>query len=160
MSTPESKRSLTATELAAMSGLEYLQSMIDGKHPFPPMSATLSFHLTEVGPGRATIAGEPRPEYYNPGGTIHGAWAAALLDSCMGSSIHTTLPPHTRFTTVEFKINMLRPISIETGTVYGYGRLVKPGQRIAFADGELKDGEGRLLATGTTTCLIFPPEDR
>lgn len=159
MNTPDPKRKLSAADLAGMSGLEYLQTMIAGLHPFPPMSATLSFHLSEVSPGRATILGEPKPEYYNPGGSVHGAWAAALLDSCMGSAIHTSLPPRTWFTTVEFKINMLRPISAETGTVTGHGRLVKPGQRIAFADGELKDAEGRLLATGTTTCLIFPPDD-
>ena len=119
------------------------------------MAHTLGFRLTEVGEGRAVITGETSPDYCNPNGSIHGSWAAAVLDSCMGSSVHSMLPDGTGFTVVEFKIDFVRPITVDTGTVEAEGVVVNVGKRVGIADGVLRDVKGRILARGTTTCLIF-----
>jgi uncharacterized protein (TIGR00369 family) len=114
--------------------------------------------LSEVEEGRAVITGETAANYCNPDGTIHGAWPAALLDSCMGSAVHSTLPAGASFTIVEFKIDFVRPILIGTGKVKADGTIVNVGRRIGRADGVLRDSSGKILAKGTTTCLITRPE--
>jgi uncharacterized protein (TIGR00369 family) len=139
-----------------VTGLEYLERVVDGRIPHPSMAATLGFRLTDVGEGRAVITGRTSTDYCNPNGTLHAAWATALLDSCMGSSVHSTLGDGTGFTTVEFKIDFVRPITAETGEVIAEGRVVNVGKRLGIADGIARDAEGRVLARGTTTCLIFP----
>ena len=121
------------------------------------MAHTLGFRLTEVEDGRAVISGETGPDYCNPNGSIHGSWAAALLDSCMGSSVHSTLAAGAGFTVVEFKIDFVRPITVRTGKVKAEGNVVKVGKQIGMAEGILRDSEGKTLAKGTSTCLIFRP---
>ena len=138
-----------------MTGLEYLTRVVDGRIAHPSMAHTLGFRLTEVGDGRAVISGETCADYCNPNGSIHGSWAAALLDSCMGSSVHSTLPDGTGFTVVEFKIDFVRPITVDTGKVTAEGRVVNVGNRIGIADGIMRDANGRILARGTTTCMTF-----
>jgi uncharacterized protein (TIGR00369 family) len=138
-----------------MTGLDYLERVVDGRVAHPSMALTLGFRLTEVSDGRAVISGTTAPEYCNPNGTIHGSWAAALLDSCMGSSIHSTLPAGVGFTVVEFKIDFVRPITVDTGDVAAEGTIVNVGKRIGIADGVMRDDRDRVLARGTTTCLIF-----
>ena len=146
---------VNAAELRHMSGLEFVQALIDGRLPSPPMATTLSFRLVEADEGRAVFTGEPSTEFYNPIGSVHGGWAATVLDSCMGCAVQTTLPAGVGYTTLEFKIDLVRAITGGTGPVRGEGRVIKSGRRVALADGELRDGEGRLLARGTTTCLVF-----
>ena len=138
-----------------MTGLEYLQGVVDGSIEHPSMAHTLGFRLTEVEDGRAVITGETSSDYCNPNGSIHGAWPAALLDSCMGSAVHSTLPEGAGFTVVEFKIDLVRPITVASGIVRAEGRVVNVGRRIGLADGVLRDSRKRILARGTTTCLIF-----
>lgn len=138
-----------------LSGLEYLTALTAGTLEHPSMARTLGFRLTEVEEGRAVIEGDTGPDYCNPNGAIHGSWAAALLDSCMGSSVHSTLAADTGFTTIEFKIDFLRPITVKTGHVRAEGRVIKVGKRIGMAEGIMRDGAGEVLAKGTTTCLIF-----
>lgn len=138
-----------------MTGLDYLERVVDGRIPHPSMAHTLGFRLTGVSEGRATITGETSQDYCNPNGSIHGSWPAALLDSCMGSSVHSTLPANTGFTVVEFKIDFVRPVTVDTGKVIAEGRVVNVGKRIGIADGIMRDADGRVLARGTTTCLIF-----
>ena len=138
-----------------MTGLEFLERVIDGRVPHPSMALTLGFRLTDVAEGRAVISGATSAEYCNPNGSIHGSWAAALLDSCMGSSVHSTLPAGTGFTVIEFKIDFVRPITIDTGDVTAEGKVVNVGKRIGIADGIMRDARDRVLARGTTTCLIF-----
>lgn len=138
-----------------MTGLEYLQGVVDGSIEHPSMAHTLGFRLTEVEDGRAVITGETSSDYCNPNGSIHGAWPAALLDSCMGSAVHSTLPEGAGFTVVEFKIDLVRPITVASGIVRAEGRVVNVGRRIGLADGVLRDSRERILARGTTTCLIF-----
>ncbi len=145
------------TRLEQMTGLEVLSAIVDGTIAHPTMAHTLGFRLTEVEEGRAVITAEPSGDYLNPNGSIHGGWPAAVLDSCMGSSVHSTLPAGAGFTIVECKINFVRPIVAKTGIVRGEGKIVNVGQKIGLAEGVLRDSAGRILATGTTTCLINRP---
>ena len=138
-----------------MTGLEYLQGVVDGRIPHPSMALTLGFRLTAIEKGRAVITGMTGEEYCNPNGSIHGSWAAAVLDSCMGSSVHSTLADGVGFTVIEFKIDFVRPITVATGAVTAEGRVVNIGKRIGIADGTATDSAGRVLARGTTTCLIY-----
>ena len=138
-----------------MTGLEYLNRVVDGRIEHPTMAHTLGFRLTEVEAGRAVITGKTSPDYCNPNGSIHGSWAAAVLDSCMGSSVHSMLPEGVGFTVVEFKIDFVRPVTVDTGTVKAEGKVVNVGKRVGIADGILRDCKDRILARGTTTCLIF-----
>ncbi len=138
-----------------MSGREVLEAIASGRIDHPSMAHTLGFRLTEVEDGRAVISGETGPDYCNPNGTIHGAWPAALLDSCMGSAVHSMLPAGVSFTIVEFKIDFVRTITTDTGRVRAVGTVVSVGRQIGRADGVLSDEDGRILARGTTTCLIF-----
>ncbi|MDJ0942903.1 MAG: PaaI family thioesterase [Kiloniellales bacterium] len=142
--------------LKAMSGLEFLQALLERRLPAPPITRTLGFVLTEVSEGHALFRGEPSFDHYNPIGSVHGGWAATLLDSCMGCAVQSTLPRGSGYTTVEFKINLLRGMTDKTGLVEAEGTIVQSGRRVGVAEGRLTDGEGRLLAFGTTTCLIFP----
>jgi len=139
----------------AQPGLELLQGLIAGRIPRPPISDTLNFHLVEVGPGRAVVQGAPKPEFFNPIGSIHAGWAATLLDSCMGCAVHTALPKGQGYTTVEFKLNLVRPIMPDTGPLRAEGRVINAGRTIATADGRLVDARGKLYAHGTETCLVF-----
>lgn len=148
------------TALEDMTGLEVLTAIVDGRMEHPSMAHTLGFRLTEVAAGRAVISGETHADYCNPNGTIHGAWAAALLDSCMGSAVHSMLPAGTDFTIVEVKIDFVRPIRKKTGKVQAEGAIVKVGKQIGLADGVLRDSGGKILAKGTTTCLIFRRKDQ
>lgn len=138
-----------------MTGLDVLEAIVDGRIDHPGMAHTLGFRLTEVAAGRAVISGKTAAAYCNPNGTIHGAWPAALLDSCMGSAVHSMLPAGAGFTIVEFKIDFVRPVTIDTGEVRAEGTVVKVGRQIGLADGVMRDSRGNVLAKGTTTCLIF-----
>lgn len=145
---------MTPMQLNKMTGLEVLEAIADNRIEHPSMAHTLGFRLTEVEHGRAVISGETGPDCCNPNGTIHGAWPAALLDSCMGSAVHSTLSAGDNFTIVEFKINFVRPVLVDTGAVRAEGRVVNVGRQIGLAEGVLRDSQGAVLATGSTTCLI------
>jgi uncharacterized protein (TIGR00369 family) len=142
--------------LRAQSGLAFLQGMIDGRLPRPPISDVLNFYLIEVERGRAVFQGTPKPEHYNPLGSIHGGWPATLLDSCMGCAVHSTLAAGRGYTTVEFKLNLVRPIFADTGPLRAEGKVINGGRTIATSEGRLFGPDGKLYAHGTETCLIFP----
>jgi uncharacterized protein (TIGR00369 family) len=139
-----------------LSGLEFMQGILEGRFPPPPITAPLRFELVEVEHGRAVFEGMPEFAFYNPIGVVHGGYAATLLDSCMGCAVHATLPPGQAYTTLEFKINFVRAMTDKTGRVRAEGRVIHPGNRAATAEGHLYDARGKLLAHATTTCLIFP----
>jgi uncharacterized protein (TIGR00369 family) len=152
----EQKYGLVPPEtFASMSGLELLQGMIAGRFPGPPMMQLIGFRLAEVDSGRAVFEGTPSLAHYNPLGTVHGGYAATLLDSCMGCAVHTTLPKGVGYTTLEFKVNLVRALTADTGPVRADGKIVNGGRRVATAEGRLTDAQGRLLAHATTTCLVF-----
>jgi uncharacterized protein (TIGR00369 family) len=143
-------------QVKPLSGLEFLQGMLEGRFPPPPICATLKFELVEVEHGRAVFEGVPEFAFYNPIGVVHGGYAATLLDSCMGCAVHAGLPAGQAYTTLEFKINFVRAMTDKTGRVRAEGRVIHPGNRAATAEGNLYDARGKLLAHATTTCLIFP----
>jgi uncharacterized protein (TIGR00369 family) len=147
---------LVPPEIAVtMSGLEFLQGMIAGRFPRPPIMQLIGFRLAEVEQGRAVFESTPELRHYNPLGSVHGGYAAILLDSCMGCAVHTTLPKATGYITLEFKVSFVRAITAETGPVRAEGKVLNSGRRAATAEGRLTDASGRLLAHATTTCLIF-----
>ena len=142
--------------LAALPGIEIMRAMADGRLPRPPISLLMGTHGGEVGEGWLTFTGRPGPEHYNPLGTVHGGYAATLLDSCMGCAVHTALAAGIGYTTVDLAITYLKAMTAATGEVTARGEVIVSGRRIATARGTLTDAAGRLLATATTTCLIFP----
>ncbi len=144
------------TQVKHLSGLEFLQGMLEGRFPPPPIAAALKFELVEVEHGRAVFESVPEFGFYNPIGVVHGGYAATLLDSCMGCAVHTTLPAGQAYTTLEFKINYVRAMTDQTGRVRAEGRVIHPGKRAATAEGHIYDARDKLLAHGTTTCLVFP----
>ena len=140
-----------------ISGIEYLKALQSGELPPPPIAVLMGMWITEVSEGRVVFAAEPAEYHYNPLGTVHGGVMATLLDSALGCVVQSMLPAGISYTTVELKVNYLRPITVKTGTVYCEGKIIYVGGRIATAEGRLTVGEGKLYAHGTTTCLILRP---
>jgi uncharacterized protein (TIGR00369 family) len=139
----------------AMSGLDYLKAIQEGRIPPPPIAVLVDMRIVEVSEGRVVFAAQPAEFHYNPLGAVHGGLAATLLDSALGCAIHSTLPAGTSFTTLEIKVNYLRPMTHETGLVYSEGKVIHVGGRIATAEGRITDADGKLYAHGTTTCIIL-----
>jgi uncharacterized protein (TIGR00369 family) len=138
-----------------MSGLQFVRGLADGTLPLNTIARTLGYDVVAAERGRVLVAVEPTEEHLNPAGTVHGGLAATLLDSAMGLAVQSTLEKGFAQTTVEFKISLLRPITPETGRITAEGRVLNCGRRVGTAEGRLTDDNGRLLAHGTTTCLIF-----
>jgi uncharacterized protein (TIGR00369 family) len=138
-----------------MSGLEFVQGLVAGTLPLNTMAETLGYDVTEVVNGRVVVTAEPNARHLNPSGTVHGGLAATLLDSCMGLAVRSTLEKGIGSTTLEFKISLLRPITPDTGLIKAEGLVLSCGRRVGTAEGRITDQQGRLLAHGTTTCLIF-----
>ncbi len=146
---------VSADRQREMSGLEFVQGLVDGTLPLNTMAETLGYDVTEVTSGRVVVTITPNGSYLNPAGTVHGGLSATLLDTCMGLAIRSTLDKGTNSTTLEFKISLVRPITPETGPIRAEGVVLSCGRRIGTAEGRITDQQGRLLAHGTTTCLIF-----
>ena len=141
-----------------MTGLEFLRAIAAGELPGAPIADLLGFAPVEADEGRVVFAAVPDQTHYNPIGTVHGGLAATLLDSAMGCAVHSTLPEGVGYTTLELKVNFVRPITSETGRILCEGTLVHRGGRVATAEGRVfAEADGALLAHGTTTCLIFSP---
>jgi uncharacterized protein (TIGR00369 family) len=115
----------------------------------------LGYDIAEAASGRVVVTAVPTGALLNPAGTVHGGFAATLLDSAMGLAIQSTLEQGVSQTTLEFKISLVRPITPETGPIRAEGLVLSRGRRVGTAEGRLTDRDGRLLAHGTTTCLIF-----
>jgi uncharacterized protein (TIGR00369 family) len=143
-------------EVKRLSGLEFLKGIKEGRLPPPPIAHHLGFTLTEVEEGRALFVGTPGFEVYNPIGSVHGGYIATLLDSAMSCAVQTTIPAGFGYTTVEIKVNFVRAVTDKTGLVRAEGRIINAGKRIGTSEGRLTDSQGRLLAHGTATCLVFP----
>jgi uncharacterized protein (TIGR00369 family) len=145
----------TAKEGLNLGGLEYLRKLLSGEIPPPPMFALMNARLLEIEEGRARFEAEPQEYHYNPIGSVHGGFAATILDSAMGCAIHSLLHAQVNYTTLEIKINYIRPLTGKTGIVSCEGKAIHVGGRVATADGQIIDGNGNLYAHGTTTCLIL-----
>jgi uncharacterized protein (TIGR00369 family) len=139
-----------------MSGLEFMQAVLARKLPPPPIAATMDFTGAEAEEGRVVFVGEPGEYLYNPIGVVHGGYAMTVLDSAMGCAVQTTLAKGEGYTSLETSVNFVRPITKETGRIRCEGKIVHRGARIATAEGRLiAEKTGKLLAHGTTTCMIF-----
>jgi uncharacterized protein (TIGR00369 family) len=146
---------VSADERGGLSGLEFVQGLASGTLPLNSMARTLGYDVVEATAGRVVVTATPTADQLNPQGTVHGGLAATMLDSCMGLAVQTSLAKGVGSTTLEFKISFLRPITPETGLITAEGLVLTMGRRIGTAEGKLTDRTGRLLAHGTTTCLIF-----
>jgi uncharacterized protein (TIGR00369 family) len=140
---------------AAMGGLEFVQGLVSGTLPLNSMARTLGYDIVEASSGRVVVTASPHGELLNPAGTVHVGLAATLLDSCMGLAVWSTIEKGFGSTTLEFKISFVRPILPDAGQIRAEGIVIAAGRRIGTAEGRLTDRTGRLLAHGTTTCLIF-----
>jgi uncharacterized protein (TIGR00369 family) len=139
----------------ATSGLETLQRALDGKLPAPPISATLGFSLVEVAEGRAAFEGAPAEWQYNPLGTVHGGWLSALLDSALGCAVHTVLLAGRGYTTLDLHVRFVRAVTVEVPRVRAEAGVTHVGRRIMTAEGRIIGPDGKLYATGTTSCLVL-----
>jgi len=142
--------------LPGTTGLEYLKLVVDGKIANPPIAQLMNFRAVEVEHGRIVFAGTPTIDVYNLIDTVHGGFAATMLDSALACAILSTVDSETSFTTLEIKINYSRPMTVDTGEVRAEGKVIQVGRRVATAEGRLTDPAGKLLAFATTTCLIVP----
>jgi uncharacterized protein (TIGR00369 family) len=140
----------------AMSGLEFVKGLASGVLPLNTIAQTLGYDVVEAESGRVVITLDPTGAHLNPSGTVHGGLTATLLDSCMGLAIQSMLEKGLGSTTLEFKISLVRAITLETGQIRAEGSVLNCGRRVGTAEGRVTDAKGRLLAHGTTTCLIFP----
>ena len=137
-------------------GIELLRRVVAGEYPAPSIAARMNFGLVEVDEGRVVFKGMPGARHFNPLGSVHGGWAATVLDSALGCCIHTLLGKGEGYSTVEMKVNYLRPISDKTGIVTCEGKVVNKGRTLAVSEARMIDENGKLLAIGTETCAIFP----
>ena len=143
--------------LATMSGFEFVRAMFANELPAPPMMQLVGLdHASIAEPGIVVMLSTPSAQHINPLGGVHGGYAATMLDSVMGLAVHSSLPPGTGFTTLEFKVSFVRGMTKDTGQVRSEGRTLNVGRQVATAEARITDAKGRLLAHATTTCLVFP----
>ncbi len=138
-----------------MPGLELMRAMVDGRLPGAPIAALMNMRAGTADPGVVEFTATPGPEHYNPLGTVHGGFAATLLDSCMGCAVHTTLPAGTGYTSIDINVTYVRAITTATGEVTARGEVIHAGRRVATVRGTLTNAVGTVLAHGTSSCLVF-----
>ncbi|MEI4488185.1 PaaI family thioesterase [Frigidibacter sp. MR17.14] len=142
--------------MAEVSGLEFLQGLASGRYPGAAMQATANIRLDEISQGRVTFAGHPVFAHANPFGATHGGWYGVVLDSAMGCAVMSTLNRGTWYTTLDYHVNILRPLP-EGMEMVAEGLIQHSGRSTAVARGEIRGrADGRLYATGSTTCIVFP----
>jgi uncharacterized protein (TIGR00369 family) len=155
-STPAPEFGVTPTEImASMPGIDFVRAIFSGKLPEPPIMQSIEPFDCTAEPGVVVIHSIPGFRHYNPIGSVHGGYAATLLDSAMGLAVHSMLPAGTGYTTLEFKISFIKGMTKDTGPVRSEGRTLNVGRRTATAEARITDVKGRLLAHATTTCLVF-----
>jgi uncharacterized protein (TIGR00369 family) len=153
---PRIEYGVTPTEvMASMPGIDFVRAVFAGKLPSPPIMQTVEPFDCSAEPGVVAMHSTPAFRHYNPIGSVHGGYAATLLDSAMGLAVHSMLPPETGYTTLEFKVSFIKGMTEATGTVRTEGRTLNVGRRTATAEARITDAKGRLLAHATTTCLVF-----
>ena len=153
--TAPARTPLSADALRTMSGLELMRAMVDGSLPEAPIASLMNMRGVHAEYGVIVFEGRPGPEHYNPLGSVHGGYAATLLDSCMGCAVHTTLPVGTGYTSIDINITYVRAITATTGPVTARGEIVNVGRRVGTVRGTLTDAAGKILAYGTSSCLIM-----
>lgn len=142
-------------DLAGLSAMQVFDAISEGRLPQPPMGDTLDFIPIRIELGRAVFQGRPNKRHYNPMGTVHGGWFAAILDSALGCAVHSTLPAGKGYTTLEFKVNLVRALTEAVRVVRAEGHLVHAGRQVATSEARIVGPDGKLYAHASTTCLIF-----
>ncbi|MCJ8311185.1 MAG: PaaI family thioesterase [Hyphomicrobiales bacterium] len=138
-----------------MSGLEYLRGILEGRFPAPTISRAMNMRMLEIEEGKVAFCGTPGPDYCNPMGTVHGGYMATLLDSALGCCIHSTCAPGYASTSIDLKVNFVRPVFPHTGRLIARAHVVHPGRQIATTEARLTDENGKLYAHGSQACSIF-----
>jgi len=146
-----------AEKARSLSGLEFLRAMAAGEVPAPPIARLMGFGIREIEDGRVVFTLVPAEYHYNPMGMVHGGVFGTLADTAMGCAVMSTLPAGVGYTTLEYKVNLTRAMTIDTGEVACEGRVITRGRQIAVAEARIVDAAGRICAHATTTCLIFTP---
>ncbi|WP_433325046.1 PaaI family thioesterase [Spirillospora sp. CA-294931] len=145
-------------ETRTTAGLEQLKELLAlGVEQGVGVGSLLGMTIESLEPGRVVFGLTPRPEFSNPLGTVHGGILSTLLDSAMGCAVHTSLPEGAGYTTLELKVNFIRPVPVEGGRLTCEGTVIHGGRKVATTEGRVTDAEGRLVAHGTSTCMVFPP---
>lgn len=145
----------TRSQIEGLTGLQQMQAMLSGQIPPPPIGQTMDFTLVSVTDGEAIFQGRPLFRHYNPLGTVHGGWFATLLDSALGCAVHTTMPVGRAYTTLEFKVNLVRALTEKVPAVRATGRVLHRGRQVCTADANLVGHDGTLYAHASTTCIVF-----
>ena len=148
--------SITALGALERSGLETMRAIRDGELPAPPIAQLMQFDIVDLAEGRVEFSCVLDESVYNPIGVVHGGLVCTLLDTVAGCAVHTTLPAGVAYTSIELKVNYLRAVHASSGPLTAVGTVVKPGRRVAFAEGEILDAQGRTVATATSSLLVFP----
>ncbi len=146
---------ITPEQALAMSGLQLMHAMMQGKVHYPPIGDTMDYLLIEAEHGRAVFQGTPSQAHFNPMGSVHGGWFATILDSALACAINASLNKGKSFTTLELKVNMIRALSPKVKRVRAIGQLIHLGSQTATSDARLMGPDGKLYAHASTTCLIF-----
>ncbi len=138
-----------------MDGVDYLSEVMHGKRRQASFERMLNYRFTGVSKGAIAILAEPLDSFANPMNTLHGGYFAGLLDTAMSASVHSALNAGQDFTTVELKVNFMKAQRLPFTKIHARGTVRKIGQRVAFAEGEIYSETNELLASGSTTCLIW-----
>ena len=147
--------SMSLAQVSELQPQEFFDRIGNGELPAPPFGHLLDFIPLEWAPGRFVFQGTPDARHYNPLGSVHGGYAASLLDSCMGCAIHTRLQRGQGYTSTDLRVSYIRALSNKVGPIRAEGRVVHLGRTTALAEGRLYDVDDRLYAVGSTTCLIL-----
>ncbi len=147
---------ITAAGALERSGLETMQAIRDGVLPPPPIAKLVQMGISALEEGRVEFTCELDESVYNPIGVVHGGLVCTMLDTVAGCAVHTTLPARVAYTSIELKVSYLRAVHATSGPLTAIGRVVKPGRRVAFAEGEVLDAAGRTVATASSSLLVFP----
>jgi uncharacterized protein (TIGR00369 family) len=139
----------------AMAGIDYIRAMVDGILPPPPIAGLMEFDMVAADPGRVVFTCRPDESVFNPIGVIHGGLVCTLLDSVAGCALHSTLPQGKGYTSMEIKVNYLKAVRLSSGVLTATGTVVKSGSRVGFTEGVVTDADGAVLATATSTLLVF-----
>lgn len=146
----------TASTGAGMPGLDFLRAVAAGRLPPAPMASLLGIRLTRADVGEVVFTADPNDSHYNPIGMVHGGLVSTMLDSALGCAVHSTLPEGLTYASLEIKVSFVGAVHATSGTLTATGRVVKPGKRAAFAEGEVVDGSGKVVARASSTLLVFP----
>jgi uncharacterized protein (TIGR00369 family) len=148
---------ISASAVSSMSGLEFLRALRDGLLPPPPFAKLIGSRVVEVEVGRVVFECEPDEGFYNPIGLVHGGLVCTLADSVTGCAVQSTLEAGYVFTSIDINVSYLRAVTSNSGTLRAIGTITRPGRRVAFANAEILDGSGKVVATATSSCLVFAP---